>query len=93
MPSENAKDVRYSLILDASTRSALAAVAKTYKITQGEVIQGLLSNMNPVVMTPIFEKLREAKIAARAPKKDLLARLKSLTPEQIEAIKKMSAGN
>lgn len=83
---------RHSIVLTAVARESLSIIAKQYKITQGEVVEAFLDNMEPAVMAPIFGKIRDDKVAARTPKRDLMAKLRNLTPEQLIALENMTGG-
>lgn len=49
--TEDAKRLRFSIDLDDEHRATLTAIAKSYKITQGEVIEALLDQAATEVIT------------------------------------------
>lgn len=77
---------RKSLDLLPDSWAELADVAKAHKITQGEVVDLMLILLRGSDRAAaLYDRKREAKVAARAPKKQLNALLRTLTPEQIAA--------
>lgn len=77
---------RFSIELGDDHRDVLAGTAKTYKVTQGEVIEVLLDRMtHDNGLCAALAAKREEKVAARRPKKDLMDQLKNLTPAQLAA--------
>lgn len=88
MENQNAKvsKPRYSIDISLDHRERLAALAKEFKINQGEAIEVLLDTMDKEALTPHFQAKRAAKIATRQPKTALLQRLKALPANQLEAV-------
>lgn len=77
---------RKSLDLLPESWVELAEVAKAHKITQGEVVDLMLVLLRGSERAAyLYDRKREAKVAARAPKRQLNALLRTLTPEQIAA--------
>lgn len=90
---------RFSIDLNERHRDALAAIAKSYKITQGEVIEVLLDRADTTgdhLLGAALMAKRTSKVARRAPKKELYKQFKNLTPEQLqvalEAAQKLQIG-
>jgi len=83
---ETTQRTRYSIDIDGPHREQLAAIAKAYKLSQGEVIETLLDYAGEDDgIKPLFVAKREAKVAARKPKNALYQKFKGLTPAQLEA--------
>ncbi|MDR9847040.1 hypothetical protein [Herbaspirillum huttiense] len=87
------KKSRYTIEISPEHQAKLAATAKQHKLSQGEVIEVLLELIDPAVHDPALAKRREEKVvertakrAAEAPKKEVLAKFKSLSPEQQAAL-------
>ena len=86
----NSEKVAYTIKTDAEHQRKLSSLAKDYKITQGEVIEVMLDNLDVETMSEAFKRRREDKVAIRAAAKSLtdkptialLKKLQSLTPEQ-----------
>lgn len=85
MKTEDTK--RYTIVLSAAHQDKLAAVAKQFKISQGEVIEELLDHAAGLEsMAERFTARREEKVAGRTSKKELLGKLKSLPAEELAAL-------
>ncbi|MPQ56282.1 hypothetical protein [Duganella sp. FT27W] len=77
---------RRSIDLSVESWEELAVLAKAHKITQGEVVDLMLVLLRGSdSASALYDRKRAAKVAARAPKKQLNALLRTLTPEQIAA--------
>lgn len=77
---------RFSIDLNEPQRAALNALAKEHKITQGEVVEVLLDRaVLDNGLSAALTARREAKVARRAPKKELYKQFKNLTPDQLQA--------
>jgi len=77
---------RFSIELGDEHRRQLAGYAKSYKLSQGEVLEVLLDRMTlDNELGVALTARREQKVAARSPKKELYQQLKNLTPAQIAA--------
>lgn len=89
MTENNTPDARtrFSIDLDDNHRSSLNLIAKTFKITQGEVIEVMLDQMGTPTgeLAAAFTARRDAKVARRAPKKELYKQFKNLSAEQLQA--------
>lgn len=83
---------RYTIILPNDHQARLAVMAKTYKLSQGEILEGLIEHADMEKLGPIFAKMREDKVAGRQSKKELLKRLSKLDPEQLKALERIAAG-
>lgn len=80
------KDVsRYTLILSETHKEKLKKVAKTYSITQGEVVEVLLDQMNLGLLGGHLEAKRKTKTSDRVSQRSVIEQLKGLTPEQLKA--------
>lgn len=81
------KDVnRHTVVISESYKKKLKAVAKNYHLTQGEVIEVLLDQMNLAQIGGHFEARRKQKEGGRTTQKDVIDALKGLTPEQLKAV-------
>jgi len=78
---------RYTLILSEAHREKLKKVAKTYNITQGEVVEVLLDQMNLGLLGGHLEAKRKSKTSDRVSQRTVIEELKGLTPEQLMAVK------
>lgn len=91
---------RYGMVIPADTKEKLDSVAKTYGLSQGDVVQVLIEEMNAEALHDIFNAKRESKVDGRKTRTDFQRKLSKsvnkLTPEQIavlnETIVKMSTG-
>ncbi len=95
---ETNKDAgRHTVVVSESYKGKLKAVAKTYHLTQGEVIEVLLDQMNLSQVGGHLEARRRSKETGRTTQKDVIDALKGLTPEQLkaaeEALAKIKAGS
>ena len=77
---------RYSLEMHDNVLADLAKVAKSYKISQSEVLEALVQQIDMNRMEPIFSRIRETKVAERTAKKELVKKLANLDPDQIQAL-------
>lgn len=77
---------RFSVIIGKETQESLKLTAKTYRITQSEVIMTMHENMDLSVLAPKFAAVRTTKLASRGGKAKIIDKLRKLTPEQLEAI-------
>jgi hypothetical protein len=78
---------RFSIDLDDNHRFSLALIAKTFKITQGEVIETMLDQMGTPTgeLAAAMTAKREAKVARRAPNKELYKQFKNMSADQLQA--------
>lgn len=79
--------IRCIFTINTIHKAKIDSLAKTYKITQGEVIEVLLDRVSVTEKDDDFIAKREGKINSRSKhletEKALLEKIKSLTPEQI----------
>ena len=81
---------RFSIDLGVDHQKKLAEIAKSHKLNQGEVIEVMLDSLDISTLHEAFKARREEKLAARAaaksisdkPTRDLLVKLKELSPEE-----------
>ncbi len=89
--SENAEKARYTVVIDEQLQRKLADIAKTYKISQGAVIEVLVEQADVTALHDAMSAKREEKVAGRqsrtAKHKDLIEMLGKMTPEQIEQLR------
>lgn len=78
--------VRHTLILPVEYKERLKAIAKKYKLTQGEVVEEMINIFDQTSLPSILEARRTNKTSGRTTKTELLKRMKGLSPEQIAAI-------
>jgi hypothetical protein len=95
MKVENGMQNRFTIIVTKEHRVKLNKFAKSYKITQGEVVEVLLDYLerNEDLLRSHFEAKREVKVDGRGKKSELFDRFKKLTPEQIALLEKLAAPN
>lgn len=80
---------RTAIVLEADIQEKVATIAKTYKLSQGIVIQTM---MDMVGNTPEFETAlkskREDKVSNRTGKTAILKKLSKLSAEELEELAK-----
>lgn len=90
------KTTRYTIDLDPTARERLHRLAKAYQLTQGEVIEVLVEDIDMPEPDTVFDRLlkskRQEKLAQRAATRETLAKLKSLPPEEVAAILERAGG-
>lgn len=84
--------VRHMIILPEAHKVKLKRIAKTYAITQGEVVEVMLDQINLDQMGSHFEAKRALKDDGRLSKSVLVNKMKTLSPEQMRAIEAIMAG-
>jgi len=85
---------RFTITTSKRHQRALAELAKSFKISQGEVVEVFLDNANMDEFATHFTRKRDEKVDMRAgADKALLSKLKKLTPEQLAMVEKMAAEN
>lgn len=77
---------RYTLILPQLHKIKIETIAKTYKISQGAVIEVLLDNMDVEKLTSAFEAKNEDKGSRKGSKRQIIEKMKDLKPEQLAEI-------
>ena len=77
---------RYTMILSKTHKEKIENVAKTYGITQGNVVEVLLDQMNVSLLGTHFETKRGAKSSRQGAKGAIVAKLKDMTPEQLKKV-------
>lgn len=87
-----AEKVRYTIDTTVDARSALMALAKKHKLTQGGVIEVLMADVDMGQYGYLFDLARKKKVEARATRKDLVDMLDRLPKEEIEALLKQRVG-
>jgi len=84
------KTTRYTIDLDPVARDRLHRLAKAYQLTQGEVIEVLVEDIDMPEPDTLFDRLlkskRQEKLAQRAAARETLAKLKNLPPDELAAI-------
>lgn len=84
---------RYTVIMSRDHHQKLKAITDEHIISQAEVIELLLDHMDAKKMDLIFSQFRASKIASRNGNNALLNKLRSLTPEQLMLLDKMTKEN
>ncbi|MFK3740942.1 hypothetical protein [Massilia sp. TN1-12] len=86
----SSKTTRYTIDLDPAARDRLHRLAKAYQLTQGEVIEVLVEDIDMPEPDTLFDRLfkskRQAKLAQRAAARETMAKLKSLSPDELADI-------
>lgn len=77
---------RYTMILPREHKDKIAAVAKSFKISQGEVVEVLLEEMEVSMLRSRFEAKRNAKRSNKSSRREILEKMKGLTPEELKAV-------
>lgn len=87
--------IRRTVIISGDTLASLKKYSKKHKITQGELLDVLLTRVN--LDDPEFQQLFDAKFAEKhsdkVSKVSLSKQLKNLTPEQLAAVEAIIQGN
>lgn len=83
--------VRYTMILPKVHKDKIETVAKTYKITQGEVIEVLLDQMSVSLLGTHFEAKKESKGSNKSSKRSVIEAMKGLTKQQLLEVEKAIA--
>lgn len=83
---------RYTIKMSNKHQRELAALAKSHKLSQTEILEALIDHADMGKMGPIFTKMREDKVAGRASKKELLKKLSRLDPEQLKELERIAGG-
>jgi hypothetical protein len=80
---------RAAIVLELDIQEKVATIAKTYKLSQGQVIQTMI---DMVGTTPEFDAALKAKrtekVSNRTGKTAILKRLSKLSAEELEALAK-----
>jgi hypothetical protein len=80
---------RAAIVLEQDIQEKVATIAKTYKLSQGQVIQTMI---DMVGTTPEFDAALKAKrtekVSNRTGKTAILKRLSKLSAEELEALAK-----
>lgn len=86
---------RHMLIMSKEHHAKLKTLAKQFKLTQGEVAEVMLDQIDVDGLMPHMEAKRKAKKsgAGVTTKTELVKKMKDLTPEQIAAIEKILAAS
>ena len=86
----SSKTTRYTIDLDPAARDRLHRLAKAYQLTQGEVIEVLVEDIDMPEPDTVFDRLlkskRQAKLIQRAAAREAMAKLKSLSPDELAAV-------
>jgi len=83
---------RFTIETRADTRSALHTVAKTYKITQGEVLDAIFDAVDVGdVYAGLFRAAREKKVAGRQGAKVIQKALDLLSDDELQEILRQRA--
>lgn len=78
--------VRHTIILTEANKTKLKETAKTYKITQGDVVEVLLDQMDLNQIGPHFEVRHAGKDTGKTSKSELVKKLTAASPETLAAI-------
>lgn len=86
--SEISKEInRWTVVLPQAYKNKVEDFASKHRITQGEVLEVLLDQINVEVIGSHFEAKRENKVAQRGKmsetKKVLMEKLKDMSPDEI----------
>lgn len=87
-------EVRHMITLSEAHKAKLKKVAKHFMLTQGEIVEVMLNQLDMSRMGQHFEAARNAKVSERTSVGSLASRIKAkeLTPEQRAAIEAILAG-
>ncbi len=88
--STSHESIRHSLLLSLASRNKLNRLTEKFHLNQAEVIQTILENMDDDLYAEEFTAVRAAKLSKRNGKTAILAKLKNLTTEQLQALAKLA---
>jgi hypothetical protein len=77
---------RSAVCLTEAHRYKVAKIAKTYRITRGEVIEVMLDQLNLDVLGPHFQTKRKFKESVRLTQASVIKKFKGATAEQLAEI-------
>lgn len=77
---------RFTVILSKELKAKVEGFHDTYKISQGAVIEVLLENMDMNVLGKHFEARQHNKVSKRGSKRQIIEKMKGMTPDQLAAI-------
>jgi hypothetical protein len=80
------RTTRSAVSLTEPHRHEVAKIAKTYRITRGEVIEVMLDQLNLDQLAPYFQSKRKLKEAARITQASVIKKFKGATSEQLAEI-------
>lgn len=90
---EAGKKERFTIESSAEAHAALNATAKEYKLTQGEILELIFSNIDmEKALGPKFRAARRAKVAARDQRKRISKALEHLSDDELQRIMQERAG-
>lgn len=91
----DAASVRYTIDLDPAARERLSKLAKAYQLTQGEVIEVLVEDIDTPEPDTFLDKMlkskRQEKVEGRVKKRKLMGVLRKMSPEQLADLEAMAA--
>lgn len=88
---ENKGMIRQTIILTPKYIEILRTTSKANGLTQGELVEALLDNVNSESFIHSIVAKRDEKASGRTKKVSLVNKLKSLTPEQFAAVEAIIA--
>ncbi len=77
---------RSAVSLTESHKYMVAKIAKTYRLTRGEVIEVMLDRLNLDLLGPHFQARRKLKESIRVTQASVIKKFKGATPEQLAEI-------
>jgi hypothetical protein len=86
---KNASDltgIRHMITLPEQQKEKLKKLSKDFHLTQGEIVDVLLEQIDLSLMGQHFEARRNGKLSGRSIQTDLIKKMKGLSQEQIAAI-------
>jgi hypothetical protein len=90
--------VRYTMIIPKTSKEKLEEIAKSYKITQGEVVEVLIDQAESegsASLGAAFIAKKSSKVKVKSSKRGIIEEMKGLTPAQLaqvqEAIRQAKA--
>lgn len=78
--------IRSTMIVPQQHKDKVVSVAKTFKITQGEVIEVLLDQMDVVSLRPHFEGKRKSKCSTKSSSRHIIDEIKGLTCQERQVV-------
>jgi len=86
---------RRMLIMDTAYFDQLKDLASEFTLTQGEIVEVLMANMeaNMETFRSLFEAKRQQRVAAKQARTELARKMKNLDPAKLREVERLLGGN
>jgi hypothetical protein len=81
---------RFTVVINAEAQERLAELAKHFKLSQGQVLEVLIDQVDLATLAHAFKARREEKVQTRATRRALRNTLETLTPAQRELLEQFA---